>query len=263
MSRATNPFTILHASDVHATEEGRLHGSIDPLARLEHLGEYAAAGGISPDAIVVTGDLIQRGNPGAYPAFERACRHLEQLLGAPVITVLGNHDDPRAARQLTGHASGHFGVETVGEHRIVRLDSRTRELGAEQLEWLRRTIEKPYGRGTILALHHAPIGSPMAVLSKQGLADAAELLRAVAGSDLRAVLAGHFHHSLSASLDGIPILVAPALAYHQVMHAGPDEVAGHDASWCSLVRLTESGVVNTPLELRPGPPIFIQPVTGP
>jgi 3',5'-cyclic AMP phosphodiesterase CpdA len=262
MSETTPLFTMLHVSDVHATESGQLYGSIDPIARLEQLGEYVAEQGINPEVVVITGDLIQRGNAGAYPAVEQACRRLERALNAPVITVLGNHDDPHAAKQLTGHTTRHFGTHTVGDYRIVRLDSHTRELGPEQLEWLCRTLARPYGLGTILAIHHAPIGSPMPVLSKQGLADAAELMRAVDGSDVRAILAGHFHHSLNASLEGIPTFVAPALAYHQVMHAGPDQVAGHDAFWCSLVQLSESNVVSTPIELRPGAPVFTQQVTG-
>ncbi len=102
----------------------------------------------------------------------------------------------------------------------------------------------------------------MPVLRKQGLTDAPELLHALDGSDVRAILAGHYHHSITAQLTGIPVFVGPSLAYHQVMHAGPNLVAGHDTPLFSLVQFTELGISNTVIELRTPPPIFAQPTAA-
>lgn len=260
MSRETGRFTVLHLSDVHATESGLLYGSIDGLERLARVGDYARAAGMTPEVVIVTGDLVQRGHPGAYPQVARACAELATAVGAPVLTVLGNHDDPVAASALPGHCTGHTGVELIEGMRIVRLDSHSGRLGPEQLSWLRDVLASPAERGTIIALHHAPLESPMPALSKQGLADAAELLAVLEGSDTRAVLAGHFHHALTATAAGIPVFVGPSLAYHQVMDAGPDRVAGHDAPAFSLVQFTDLGVSASAVGLHTPEPLFTQPL---
>lgn len=261
MSSATGRFTVLHISDVHATEEGLLYGTVDGVGRLERVGEYAHSVGMTPEAVVVTGDLVQRGHPGAYRSVSRACARLAEIVGAPVFTVLGNHDDPVAAAALPGHGERHYGVEHVDGYRIVRLDSSTGSLGPAQLAWLADALREPHEAGSIIALHHAPVESPLPSLSKQGLADAPELLSVLEGSDTRAILAGHFHHSLAASLGGIPVFVGPSLAYHQVMDAGPDTVAGHDAPMFSLVQFTAHGVSAAAIGLQSPQPIFSRPLT--
>lgn len=263
MSRATGRFTVLHLSDVHATETGELYGAVDGLERLTRVGDYARSVGITPEVVIVTGDLVQRGNAGAYPLFEAACAELSEAVNAPVLTVLGNHDDPAAASALPGHQDGHTGVSTVEGFRIVRLDSHRGVLGAAQLNWLRDVLSEPAEHGTVVALHHAPLESPMPALSKQGLGDAAALIEVLEGSDTRAVLAGHFHHALTATAAGIPVFVGPSLAYHQVMDAGPDRVAGHDAPAFSLVQFTELGVSAATVGLHSPELLFSQPLRGP
>jgi 3',5'-cyclic-AMP phosphodiesterase len=259
MSLETGRLTVLHVSDVHATDGELLYGSVDGLERLERVGAYAAAAGITPEAVIVTGDLVQRGHAGAYPALAVALARLEEAVGAPVVTVLGNHDDAAAAHVLAGHAEGHHRIRWIGGLRLALLDSSTGELGAAQLAWLREQLAEPAEHGTIVALHHAPLGSPLPTLAKQGLRDAAALLDALEGTDARLVLAGHFHHQLSAVVRGIPVAVAPALAYHQVMNAGPLAVSGYDEASFSLVHLTADGVSAASVSLREAEPIFTIP----
>lgn len=261
MSRASGRFTVLHLSDVHATESGLLYGAVNGLEQLERVGAYARATGITPEAVIVTGDLIQRGNAGAYAAVEVACRELEAAVGAPVFTVLGNHDSPVHARALRHHNLNHYGVHFVDGYRIIRLDSHAGRLDATQLDWLGETLASPSPRGTIIALHHPPLGSPMPVLSKQGLADASALLDVLEGSDTRAILAGHFHHVLTASVHKIPVFVGPSLAYHQIMNAGPAAVAGHAAPMFSLVQFTDTDVSASTIALTAPEPLFTQPIS--
>ncbi|WP_105566176.1 metallophosphoesterase family protein [Microbacterium halophytorum] len=262
MSRESGRLTVLHISDVHATADGRLYDRVDGVERLRAVGDYARDAGVTPEAIVVTGDLIQRGNPDAYPRLEAALDDLERAAGVPVLTVLGNHDDARAARGMRRHAGGHHRIEHIAGMRFALLDSSTGALGAEQTDWLREQLREPYGAGTVVALHHPPLGSPLPTLAKAGLADAGALLDVLAGSDALAVLAGHFHHPLSATLRGVPVSVGPALAYHQVMNAGPDVVAGHDQAMFSLVHLLPGGVAATSISLDSPAPLFTQPVTA-
>lgn len=256
MSRATGRLTILHVSDVHVTRTGRLYGRVDGAARLSAVADYVRQAAITPEAVVVTGDLVERGNGDAYGVVQDGLDELECAAGVPVLTVLGNHDDRVSARVLRGHEHGHTRVVTIDDLRFLLLDSSRGELGADQLAWVRDALREPYGSGTVVALHHPPLGSPMPSLARAGLRDAPALLDALQGSDARAVLAGHFHHAMSATLGGIAVSVGPSLAYHQVMDAGPDRVSGHDSAMFSLVHLVPGGVVSTSVSLESPNPLF-------
>lgn len=261
MSRATGRLTVLHLSDVHITRDGRLYDRVDSVDRLRAVADYVTRTGITPEAIVVTGDLIERGNGDAYDRVRDAFAELERSTGTPVLTVLGNHDDPSRAHVLRGHEHGHHRVALVEDLRFLLLDSSRGELGAEQLAWIRDVLREPHGIGTVVALHHPPLGSPMPVLARAGLRDAEAFLDAIAGTDVRTVLAGHFHHPMSATLRDIPVSVGPALSYHQVMDAGPDHVSGHDRAMFSLVHLLPGGVSATSIGLEHPDPLFTSPIT--
>lgn len=259
MSVDTGRLTILHISDVHATDGELLYGEIDGIDRLRHVGEYARDAGVTPEAVIVTGDLAQRGHAGVYPELAGALNDLERVLDAPVLTVIGNHDDPAASLVLPGHGEGHVRSVDLGEFRVILLDSHTGSLGGAQLEWLDAELTETHCGGTVIALHHAPVVSPLPALEKTGLRDSEQLERALRGSDVRAILAGHYHHSMTADVAGIPVLVAPALSYQQIMNAGPENVAGHDHAMFSLVRLTASGVQQSPVMLHTEPALFTIP----
>jgi Icc protein len=261
MSRATGRLTVLHLSDVHATRDGRLYDAVDGIERLRTVGAYVCQAGITPEAIVVTGDLIERGHADAYDAVGEALDELEYRTGVPVLTTIGNHDDPIAARRLRGHGRSHHRAVIVDDLRFLLLDSSSGELGAAQLTWLRDELQHPHGAGSVVALHHPPLGSPLPTLAKAGLRDADALLDALESSDVRAVLAGHFHHPLSATLRGVPVSVGPSLAYHQVMDAGPDRVSGHDWAMFSLVHLLPGGVTATSVNLQSPAPLFTAAIT--
>ncbi|PRY67689.1 calcineurin-like phosphoesterase family protein [Glaciihabitans tibetensis] len=263
MSADSGRITILHVSDVHATNGELLYGAVNGLERLALVCSYALDAGITPEAVVVTGDLVQRGHAAAYPALARAFARLEDRIGAPVLTALGNHDDPEAARALAHHESAHYRAVILDTVRILILDSSSGALGDEQLGWLRGQLAVPHALGTVVALHHAPLGSPLPTLAKQGLRDGSELLDALVHTDTRLVLAGHFHHPLSATVRGIPISVGPSLAYHQVMNAGPNVVSGHDSAMFSLVHLTADSVSATSVSMRTPEPLFTSQHTPP
>ena len=62
-------------------------------------------------------------------------------------------------------------------------------------------------------MHHPPIASPIPVLSDIALREPERLRDAVAGSDVRVVLCGHYHHAAFGTLGAVPVWVTPATAY--------------------------------------------------
>lgn len=248
--------TIVHVSDVHATVDGRLHGRIDGIERLRRVAEVVRCDGITPEAMVVSGDLIERGHAAAYPALRDALRDIEQSIGAPVLTVPGNHDAPGAMQDLPGSPRRTALARTAGRLRFLLLDSSSGRLGPDQLDRVREELRAPAGDGTILVLHHPPVPSPLPALAGTDLADGHELLTLLPGTDVRAILAGHFHHPLTALVQGVPVLVAPALAYHQVMQADPDRVSGYDLALFALIHVQPGSLTSMTLPLTSPPPLF-------
>lgn len=263
MSRASGRLTVLHISDVHATDDGLLYGAVDGIERLRAVGDYVRRAQITPEVALVTGDLIQRGRPGAYRMLRDELAALQRTIAAPVLTVLGNHDDPDAAVLLAGHERGHYRTVILDALRVILLDSSSGELGAAQREWLAEQLRAPHGEGTIIALHHPPLGSPLPTLAKAGLRDAEAFFDIIEGTDVRGVLAGHFHHPLAAQSRSIPIFVGPSLAYHQVMDASPDRISGHDRAMFSLVHLHADIVTATSVALESPLPLFSSAIQAP
>lgn len=260
--------TLLHLSDVHATVGAPLYGAVDGIRRMHAASDYARAAGVTPEAIVISGDLIERRNEGAYPALRDALLELEAAWGVPVLTVLGNHDDRHAARILPGHALPEAALPEaavpravpravlVGEWRFLLLDSSPGHLGGEQLAWLAAELTQPFGSGSIVVMHHPPLGSPLPMLARAGLGDAADFLDIVEGTDVRMILSGHFHHPLAATMRRVHVSVGPALAYHQVMDAEPGTISGFDRSMFSLVHLTPGGVSASSVAVEHPSPLF-------
>ncbi|KTS12357.1 phosphodiesterase [Microbacterium testaceum] len=230
---------ILHLSDTHLLGGDRLLGErYDTAANLRRTLDAAEATGVRPDAVVFTGDLTDLGEPEAYRALRAAVEPWAERLGAPVIWVAGNHDERPALRAglLDGEPSLEpvTGVWDLDGLRIIALDSTVPgwhhgDLDAAQLEWLREELATPAPLGTILALHHPPLPTHIPFFDILELRDQPRLAAAIAGSDVRAILAGHLHYSTSGTFAGVPVSVAAASCYTMDLARPADEVNGMDA----------------------------------
>ncbi len=205
---------ILHLSDTHLLGGDRLLGErYDTARHLRRTLEAAEATGVRPDAVVFTGDLTDLGEPEAYRALRAEVEPWAARLGAPVVWVAGNHDERPALRAelLDAEASEEpvTGVWDLGGLRVIALDSTVPgwhhgDLDAAQLDWLRGELAEPAPLGTILALHHPPLPTHIPFFDILELRDQAGLAEAIAGSDVRAILAGHLHYSTSGTFAGSP-----------------------------------------------------------
>ena len=194
--------------------------------------------GIRPDAIVFTGDLTDLGEPDAYRALRATIDPVAARLGAPVIWVAGNHDErPALRRDLLGLEPTEEPVTAVhdlGGLRLIVLDTTVPgwhhgDLDEAQLAWLREELGTPAPLGSILAMHHPPLPSHIPLFDILELRDQARLARVLAGSDVRAILAGHLHYSTSGMFAGVPVSVAAATCYTMDLARPATEVNGMDA----------------------------------
>jgi len=259
--------TVAHLSDTHLLADGkRQYGVVDPerglLLALERLARIRPV----PEAIVVTGDLADLGEPAAYARVKELVEPAAEAIGAQVVWVMGNHDERLAySKELFGAATdaSQDAVYDVGGLRIVSLDSSVPgyhhgELSAEQLAWLAEVLAAPAPHGTLLALHHPPVPSPMvpaeAVLE---LADQHLLADVLRGTDVRSILAGHLHYSSYATFAGIPVSVASASCYTVDPAPAGSLLRGVEGGGSiSMTHLYEDRVVHTVVPLDEGPEVY-------
>src|SRR4029077_1028034 len=99
------------------------------------------------------------------------------------------------------------------------------------LDELRHELATPAPAGTIVVLHHAPVPPPSPLLSYFALEASTRrsLSDAIAGTDVRLVLAGHHHLAQSGVLGAVPVAVAGSTA----IRTDPLAPAGHDRTWAS------------------------------
>lgn len=253
-------FTIAHLSDTHfLADEARWGGVIDTDAHVASALRQLKRSGRRPDAIVITGDLTDLGEPDAYARLRDLVEPVADELGATVVWVMGNHDErPVYAREL-------FGVELTGpegEHpqdrvydvsglRIISFDSTVPgyhhgDVDERQLEWLAGVLADPAPHGTLLALHHPPLATPLELMNVLQLQHQEELAEVVRGSDVRAILGGHFHYSTFGMFAGVPVSVASATCNTMDLSAPRDELRQIDALRSfSLVHVYADGITHS------------------
>jgi Icc protein len=172
----------------------------------------------NPDAVLVSGDLVDHGADDEYEQL----RELLAPLEAPLHVLPGNHDDRGALRR-------HFDLpgaddepvqytEDLGSLRLVVLDTQrpgddSGELDAARLEWLADTLAAAPDIPTLLAMHHPPIAIGIPAFDRIGLPpeDRSALRKLVeAHPQVRRIVAGHAHRTVAAELGGRSVLVAPS-----------------------------------------------------
>jgi 3',5'-cyclic-AMP phosphodiesterase len=216
-------YLLVQLSDVHLAVGGvGPHGARTRDNLLAALREVAAAG-LRPDVFLVTGDLTHNGEGPCYDDLAAILAEAAAPSGASVIFLPGNHDERAAFRRHLLGEVGDVGGPINGTHwrgglRIITLDSTIpgEEGGAlddQTLDYLRAELATRAPDGTIVALHHPPVRSPVEPMARIALRDPARLRDAIAGSDVRVVLCGHSHHEAFGMLGAIPVWVSPALAY--------------------------------------------------
>ncbi len=248
---------IAHISDTHFLGGGRpLYGSVSTDAHLTQALAQIEASGAKPEAIVFTGDLTDLGEPDAYSRLRALVEPFAERLGAQIIWVMGNHDErPEYSKQLFDTESSGQPQDRdydIGGLRIISLDTTVPgyhhgDLRQEQLDWLRELLAAPAPHGTLLAVHHPPIPTPLLeAMGMLELQDQSRLADVIRGTDVRAILAGHLHYSTHSTFAGIPVSVAAATCYTLNLTAQDRILSGVDFGQAfNLVHVYDEQIVHS------------------
>ncbi|VXB16319.1 metallophosphoesterase [Curtobacterium sp. 8I-2] len=280
---AAGTLRILHLSDTHLTGDGALHqGAVDTTVALErllaHVDDVPGIG-----LVVVSGDVSEDGSPESYATVRDRVGGWAQRHGAALVAVPGNHDLREGFRQVltNGHVLGEGGAalvhtmeylpptvpvsgqSVVAGCRIVTVDTSVPgagygELSDTALEHLRTALADADGatdapHGTVVVLHHPPLPAPTELHEALRLQNPEALADVIRGSDVRVVLAGHYHHHFAGSLAGVPVLVAPGVANDTDVVGPYDEESAVVDSGALVVDVAADGSVwSTPVRVPRG-----------
>jgi hypothetical protein len=175
-------------------------------------------------------------------------------LGAEVVWVMGNHDDrPAFSEKLMGQAPSTEPQDRVYDWqglRLIALDTSVPgfhhgQLTTRQLTCLREQLHTPAPLGTLIAMHHPPLPPPAPLMGIIELDDQEAFWDAIAGSDVRGILAGHLHHITFTSSHGVPVSVAAGMCYNIDLFGDKDRllVASDTGQAISLVNIFDDQVV--------------------
>jgi 3',5'-cyclic AMP phosphodiesterase CpdA len=203
---------IVHVSDFHLGDDPRKDARLR--AVLDHVGVFPRR----PDALLVTGDVLDDPTIGDYPAIGRQL----SAIGVPIVACPGNHDDRAGFRRLLGIEGGDVPVNSrlrLGDDlTIVACDSSVRgvdwgALADETLAWLERELvaaETP----VLVALHHHPVPVGIPYVDALMLREPGRLEAVLRGSPalVVGVVCGHAHTATSTRFAGLPLVVCPAVS---------------------------------------------------
>jgi Icc protein len=161
---------------------------------------------VAPDVVLLTGDIA---DDASVEAYERVAAEVA-VLGAPVLAIPGNHDDPAAVAEAFG-AVAEF---EIGGWRLCLADTTIPATigGAIDVAALLRSLGADRGIPTLLALHHPPITTSTHPWFQ--LAGAQELVAALGSrTDVRVVLSGHLHEAFNVVLGNVSYIGCSSTLY--------------------------------------------------
>lgn len=260
---------ICQVTDLHMCRKGRLaYGVVDTNAMTDRALAVVAGLDPRPDAVLVTGDLVDGGERRAYLEFLAMVR---RHLAMPVYVVPGNHDSRPALRAALQ------GVLPLGKDpgfvqyvvddmpvRLVMLDTLVPgknygNLCPERLEFLERSLAGSPDRPTIVAMHHPPFVSGIGFMDRDNLKNADEFAAIIARhKQVERIICGHVHRPVLARVAHAPVWIGPSVAHQVALALAPDAPGAYvlDPPGFTLHRWTETDGLVSHLG-------FVGPSSGP
>lgn len=211
----SRPIVLLQLTDTHlfAEADGRLRGVNTYetfVAVLEHAQRSKRW---PPEAVLVTGDIVQDESRAGYERF----RSTLEPLGLPVHSIPGNHDDPKLLDEVLRNGLFRVGGEArLDGWSIIFLSTYlTGEdaggLGEKRLRGLEAALAAHRGTHVLVVMHHhaLPVGSVW--LDGVALRDAPAFLAVLdANPHVRGVLCGHVHQASDRMRNGVRFITTPS-----------------------------------------------------
>jgi Icc protein len=205
-----------------------------------------------PDLVLLTGDVSEDASAASYA---RVAVRLGTI-GAPVLALPGNHDNPGVMKNHfpTGPWAGPRTFQ-LGSWLMVALDSTAPGkisgcLGQQTLEQFDSSMRGSDAEHILVALHHQPVPVNAPWIDRYALEEPARFLNYIDRENrVRAVVWGHVHHAFSTERNGVAYLGAPSSVANSLplTQKFTLDLAGPSCRW---LKLGDDGSVQTGI-LRP------------
>ena len=210
---------IAQLSDIHVRPAGQLYkGVVDSNRMLSEAIEHLHNLDRRPDLVLLTGDLVDEGDPAEYTTL----LHLLEELTIPYRVLPGNHDSREPLRMaFAGHTylpergPLHYCIDEYPV-RLIALDTcvpgqHHGHIDARGLEWLQSQLERSPQRPTVVLMHHPPFLSGIPYLDEYRYVDAEPLESVLRQfSNVEAVLCGHVHRPMVRRWAGTVVVTCPS-----------------------------------------------------
>lgn len=205
-----------------------------------------------PDLVLATGDISEDASPESYARVAT----LLGTLGAPILALPGNHDDPAVMCRFfpEGPWDGPY-LKKKGRWSLVLLNSTApgkisgsfSQTGLLQLD---KQLQRDDGDFALVALHHQPVPVNAHWIDRYGLEDPEPFLEVIdRNQKVRCIAWGHVHHDFQAKREDVVLLGAPSSVANSL--PGTQRFSLDSAGpACRWLELGPNGIVETGL-IRP------------
>jgi 3',5'-cyclic AMP phosphodiesterase CpdA len=242
---------LIWLTDLHLVEPGRdWPAGVDPLKGLRNCLEEIRTRHSDAERVVVSGDLIQLRNVGAYPLL-RAELEAMQL---PYRLLVGNHDDRGALLDAFPEVEVVDGfvqsAENIGNARLLYLDTLASgqhhgELCPVRMRWISDQIKSAGDKPLLLFLHHPPCEIGVPALDRLRLFGAEEFAQSLLDrKEPTQLCCGHVHRNVSGTWAGHPFatLKSPHVQFDLQMNA-PKLVRSQEPPGYGVILIGPDGIV--------------------
>ena len=207
--------TVLQISDthLHAAADSRMRGVTTYATLLSVLDQVRSDRRWPADVVLATGDIVQDESRAGYERF----RNTLEPLGVPVLSIPGNHDDPKLMGEILNSGAFQFGGELrQGPWSIVLLSTflageDAGGLGPARLQGLRKALAVHTGQHVLIAMHHHPLPMGSTWLDGVALRDANDFWQIIdAHPEVRGVVCGHVHQAFEQERNGLRFMSTPS-----------------------------------------------------
>ncbi len=234
---------ILQINDLHVAREGEDAYGVDVRRNLVTMVHRLRA--LKADLLVINGDLAYR--DGDVEIYEWIKEKLAELT-IPVAFTSGNHDDPELMADVFGLDDKLQGTElyyhlSIRNQHCLFLDTTTRRLSLDQLEWLRENLETHSGQ-IFVFMHHPPLIAGVPYMDNnyalQDMDKVQELFQEFEGEVY--IFCGHYHVDKMVRRKNMTVFITPA-CFFQINQYEEDFKVDHyrigfrEINWqeCSLM----------------------------
>jgi Icc protein len=198
---------------LHRVEGGSLLG-LDTDFSLQEVVDLVRRERSVIDLVLGTGDISDHGSKEAY---RRAAAYFDQL-GAPVLWLVGNHDQDEEMAEVLGQDGMLPSSSVLGNWQIVMLNSQIPGevdgcLGSAELELLEQLLATAelHSLHSLVCLHHQPVPMGSGWIDQQMVEDREDFLAVIDRfPGVKGILWGHVHQQLDADHGAVKLMSTPS-----------------------------------------------------